>query len=143
MQRTITWVAALLLILVTALDIWLGLQNIELRQQIARAPAQTGGAQTGQEQASIAQLKQQLDRSEKDRIKATRDATSLRDQLNQLQAAAQERDVLKSQLQALQQENEQLRSQVSNLQTMSMIDGQVEKLRGLAPLGKVPREFMT
>jgi hypothetical protein len=142
MQRTIALIAAFALIIAMGLNIALGLQNLQLHQQLAaRAPvpsAQPNAAQAD----SAAQLAQQLERSEADRIKATRDATNLRGQLAQLQSAAQERDTLKQQLQSLQQENEQLRNQVGNLQTMNEISSQVVQVRDLAPLGSVPRQFM-
>lgn len=142
MQRTITLVAAFALIIAMGLNIALGLQNLQLRQQLAaRAPAPTAQPAPTQVDAA-AELKQRLERSEADRIKATRDATNLRSQLAQLQTAAQERDTLKQQLQSLQQENEQLRNQIGNIQTMNEISSQVVQVRDLTPLGSVPRQFM-
>lgn len=144
MNRILGWVVALVLVLVMVLNIALGLQNMRLREQVARAGAQPAGAPASREQATtVAQLEQRLERSEQDRIKATRDAASLREQLGRVQASAQENEALKRQIQALQQENEQLRNQVGNLQAMNEINGQVVKVRGLAPLAGVPREFMS
>jgi hypothetical protein len=143
MQRIITLAAAVALLLAMALNIALGIQNIQLRDQVARALALAQSAQAARTPADdAAELRSQLARSEADRIKASRDAASLRSQIGPLQSAAQERDALKDQLQSLQQENTQLRNQVGNLQAMNDISGQVEKLRGLTPLAGVPRQFM-
>lgn len=140
MQRAIPLVVAFALIFAMGLNILLGIQNMQLRQQLVAAAQRS--APTAQPQSDDAGLQQRLERSEADRIKATRDATNLRAQLAQLQSAAQERDALKSQVQALQQENEQLRNQLGNIQSMNEINGQVVALRGLAPRGAVPRQFM-
>jgi hypothetical protein len=144
MQRLLTWMAVFALTFAMVLNIVLFMQNTQLRKQLANViPQQLQPTQAPQQQpGQVADLKQQLERAEKDRIKATRDAASARDQLNQLQSAAQERDTLKGQVQSLSQENQQLHNQVGNLQTMNTISGQVVKLRGLTPLKNVPRQFM-
>src|SRR3954466_8292682 len=129
MQRLMTWMAVVALTFAMVLNIVLFMQNTQLRRQIGDAPPQPPPPQAAAAQPQeIADLKQQLDRAEKDRIKAVRDATSTRDQFTQLQAAAKERDTLKQQVQSLGQENQQLHSQVDNLQTMNTINGQVVKL---------------
>ena len=144
MQRLLVSVTAFALIFAMLVNVALFVQNTQLRSQAAIAaskpPAQT--SQSQEQSAQVAELQQQLQRAEKDRIKANRDAIAARGQLDQLQAAAKERDDLKRQLQVLQQENGQLRSQVGNLQTMNTINGQVVPLRGLTPLQDVSRQFM-
>ncbi|MEO7910308.1 MAG: hypothetical protein ABIV47_11725 [Roseiflexaceae bacterium] len=145
MHRLAVSLSAFALIFAMTVNIALFVQNNQLRKQAITAPAQLQPTQTSASQAApeqLDQLQQQLARSEQDRIKATRDATSVRGQLTQLQAAAQERDTFKTQVQSLQQENQQLKSQVGNLQTMNTINGQVAPLRGLTPLKNVPRDFM-
>src|SRR5262249_16331645 len=145
MQRIAVSLSAFALLFVMMVNIALFVQNNRLRQQIAARPSQLQPTQAAQSQVNpdqLAELQQQLARSEQDRIKATRDATSVRGQLAQLQSAAQERDTLKTQVQSLQQENQQLKMQVNNLQTMNTINGQVAPLRGLTPLTNVPRDFM-
>src|SRR5215212_1396537 len=141
MHRLAVSLSAFALIFAMTVNIALFVQNYKLRTQvIAPQPTQAAASQATPEQ--LDQLQQQLARSEKDRAKATRDATSARGQLAQLQAAAQERDTFKTQVQSLQQENQQLKAQVGNLQTMNTINGQVAPLRGLTPLSNVPRDFM-
>jgi hypothetical protein len=143
MHRLAVSLSAFALIFVMMVNIALFVQNNKLRTQTSAAPPQPTQAtarQAAPEQ--IEQLEQQLARSEQDRIKATRDATSARNQLTQLQSAAQERDTFKSQVQSLQQENQELKAEVGNLQTMNTINGQVVPLRGLTPLKNVPRDFM-
>jgi hypothetical protein len=143
MHRLAVSLSAFALIFVMMVNIALFVQNNQLRTQASAAPpqpTQAAASQVAPEQ--IDKLQQELARSEQDRIKATRDATSARSQLAQIQAAAQERDTFKSQVQSLQQENQELKSQVGNLQTMNTINGQVVPLRGLTPLTNVPRDFM-
>jgi hypothetical protein len=143
MQRLLTWLAVFALIFAMVLNVALFWQNSRLHQQIAEAPRQPQPTQAPPAQSTdISDLKQQLERSEKDRLKATRDATTLRDQLSNLQSAAQERDRLKQQVQSLTQENQQLHNEVGNLQTMNTINGQVVQLRGLTPRHNVERQFM-
>src|SRR5436190_6149896 len=143
MHRLAVSVSAFALIFVMMVNIALFVQNNQLRTQTSAAPPQpTRAAASQAAPEQIDQLQQELARSEQDRIKATRDATSARSQLTQLQTAAQERDTFKSQVQSLQQENQQLKTQVGNLQTMNAINSQVAPLRGLTPLGNVPRDFM-
>jgi len=143
MHRLAVSLSAFALIFVMMVNIALFVQNNQLRKQASAAPPQPTQAAVSQAAPEqIDQLQQELVRSEQDRIKATRDATSARNQLTQLQAAAQERDTFKSQVQSLQQENQQLKAQVDNLQTMNTINGQVVPLRGLTPLTNVPRDFM-
>lgn len=141
MQRLAITLSALLIILVMIVNLALFRQNTQLRSQLA-APRPTVAADNPAQAARIAELEKELKRSENDRIKATRDATAARDQLAQLQSAAQERDTLRGQLQSAQQENSQLRTELGNLQTMNTINGQVSPLRDLAPLQTVPRTFM-
>ena len=141
MHRLAVSLSAFTLIFVMMVNIVLFVQNNQLRAQVS-APQPTQAAATQAAPEQLDQLQQQLARSEQDRIKATRDATSARSQLAQLQSAAQERDTFKAQTQSLQQENQQLKSQVGNLQTMNAINGQVAPLRGLTPLTNVPRDFM-
>jgi hypothetical protein len=141
MHRLAVSLSAFALIFAMMVNIALFVQNNKLRTQAsAPQPTQAAASQAAPEQ--LDQLQQQLARSEQDRIKATRDATSARSQLAQLQSAAQERDTFKTQVQSLQQENQQLKSQVGNLQTMNAINGQVTPLRGLTPLENMPRDFM-
>ncbi|MDQ2996841.1 MAG: hypothetical protein M3R61_07280 [Chloroflexota bacterium] len=141
MHRLAISLSAFALIFVMMVNIALFVQNNQLRTQAsAPQPTQAAASQAAPEQ--IDQLQQQLARSEQDRVKATRDATSAHSQLAQLKAAAQERDTFKTQAQSLQQENQQLKAQVGNLQTMNTINGQVAPLRSLAPLENVPRDFM-
>ena len=145
MHRLAVSLSAFALLFVMMVNIALFVQNRQLRGQAGTASAQPQPTQAAPSQAGPAQLadlQQQLARSEQDRIKATRDATSAHTQLAQLQSAAQERDTLKSQVQSLQQENQQLKTEVTNLETMNAINGQVAPLRGLTPLTKVPRDFM-
>jgi hypothetical protein len=145
MHRLAVSLSAFALIFVMMVNIALFVQNNQLRKQTIALPAQLQPTQTPASQVppeQLDQLQQQLARSEQDRIKATRDATSARGQLAQLQSAAQERDTFKTQVQSLQQENQQLKTQVGNLQTMNTINGQVAPLRGLTPLTNVPRDFM-
>lgn len=141
MHRLAVSLSAFALIFAMTVNIALFVQNNQLRtQDSAPQPTQAATSQAAPEQ--LDQLQQQLARSEQDRVKATRDATSARGQLAQLQAAAQERDTFKTQAQSLQQENQQLKAQVGNLQTMNAINGQVAPLRSLTPLKNVPRDFM-
>jgi hypothetical protein len=141
MHRIAVALSGFALIFAMTVNIALFVQNNQLRKQaIAPQPTQASVSPAAPEQ--IEQLQQQLTRSEQDRIKATRDATNARNQLAQIQAAAQERDTFKSQLESLQQENQQLKAQVGNLETMNGINSQVSPLRGLAPLNNVPRDFM-
>lgn len=143
MQRLAITLSTLALIFVMVVNIALFYQNIQLRNQpIQSAPQPTQAALAPDQTARLAELEQQLKRSEQDRVKATRDATAAKSQLDQLQAAAQERDALKAKVAALEQESQQLHAQVGNLQTMNTINGQVAPLRGLAPLAQVPRAFM-
>ena len=141
MQRLAVTLSALVIILVMIANLALFRQNAQLRSQLA-APQPTVAADNPAQAARIADLEKELKRSESDRIKAARDASAARDQLAQLQSAAQERDTLKGQLQSAQQENSQLRTELGNLQTMNTINGQVSPLRDLAPLQAVPRTFM-
>jgi hypothetical protein len=145
MQRLMTWVAVFVLIFAMLLNIALFFQNRQLRQQLVAAPrslapqpTQAPPAQSG----AVGELREQLTRSEDDRIKAAREATGLREQVTKLQSAATERDQLKQQVQSLSQQNQQLQSQVDNLQAMNTINGQVEQLRGLTPKVAVARQFM-
>ena len=145
MHRLAVTLSAFALLFVMMVNIALFVQNRQLRSQATSAPARPQPTQAAQSQANpgqLAELQQQLARSEQDRIKATRDATNVRGQLTQLQSAAQERDTFKSQVQSLQEENQQLKVEVANLQTMNAINGQVAPLRGLTPLTQVPRDFM-
>jgi hypothetical protein len=142
MHRLAVSLSAFALIFVMMVNIALFVQNNRLRTQTSAASPQPTQAASQAAPEQIAQLQQELTRSEQDRIKATRDATSARNQLTQLQTAAQERDTFKSQAQSLQQENQELKAQVDNLQTMNTINGQVVPLRGLTPLKTVPRDFM-
>ena len=145
MQRLIVGAVAFALIFAMVANIALFVQNTQLRQQARAATTSPQPAQLSPSQdqsTQLADLQQKLDRAEKDRIKASRDAAAARGQLDQLQSAAQERDTLKGQVQSLQQENTQLRTEIGNLQTMNTINGQVSPLRGLPPLQNVPRTFM-
>jgi hypothetical protein len=143
MQRLFTWIAVFALTFAMVLNVVLFMQNSQLRRQRASVPRQPQPTQAPSASAGdIAELKQKLDRAEQDRIKATRETTSLRSQLANLQGAAQERDQLKQQTQSLTAENQQLRNEVNNLQTMNTINGQVVKSRGLRPLRNVERAFM-
>jgi hypothetical protein len=145
MHRLAVSLSAFALLFVMMVNIALFVQNRQLRSQAEPTSARPQPTQAAQSLANpdqLAELQQQLERSEQDRIKATRDATSARTQLAQLQSAAQERDTFKSQVQSLQQENQQLKSEVANLETMNSINGQVAPLRGLTPLTNVPRDFM-
>src|SRR3954468_6751992 len=113
MHRLAVSLSAFALIFVMMVNIALFVQNNQLRTQaraVSPQPTQAAGSQAAPDQ--LDQLQQQLARSEQDRIKATRDATSARSQLTQLQSAAQERDTFKSQVQSLQQETQQLKVQV-------------------------------
>lgn len=140
MQRLMTWIVGCVLLGTMVLNVVLGVYVVQLRRQVAALPTV---APVQPDTARLDQLQQQLERSEKDRIKATRDATALREQLSRLGAAAQERDVLKNQLQQLQQEADQLRQQITNLQAMNVINDQMVVLRGLTPRARIPRVFMT
>jgi uncharacterized protein YlxW (UPF0749 family) len=104
MQRLITWMAVLALTFAMVMNIVLFMQNTQLRQQTSNAPPQPQPTQAPAVQPQeLADLRQQLDRAEKDRIKADREAKSMHEQFNQLQAAAKERDTLKQQVQSLGQ----------------------------------------
>src|SRR5262245_18063080 len=100
------------------LNIALYFQNRQLKQQLSVAPrtpalqpTQAASVQsTPADSGAVGELREQLARSEEDRIKASRDATSLREQVTKLQSAAQERDQLKQQVDALSQQNQQLQS---------------------------------
>lgn len=143
MQRLFTWIAVFTLLFAMALNVVLFMQNSQLRRQLASAPRQPQPTQApATPSGDVAELKQKLDRSEQDRIKAAREATSLRDKLANLQNAAQERDQLKQQVQSLTTENQQLRNEVGNLQAMNTINGQVVQSRNLRPLRNVERAFM-
>ncbi len=142
MQNTVTKVLAVALVLNMGLNIALGLAVRQMRLDLAARPAQQPAAQQTAPPDQLAELQAKLERAEQDRIKATRDATSLRTQLSDLRGVAQDRDAIRGQIQQLQQENEQLRSQVTNLQSMNEINGQVTALRGLEPLRGVVRLFM-
>ncbi|HEU4321896.1 MAG TPA: hypothetical protein VFS21_01995 [Roseiflexaceae bacterium] len=142
MQNTVTKVLAVALVLNMGLNIALGLAVRQMRQDLAARPAQEQAVQQAVPPDQLAELQTKLERAEQDRIKATRDATSLRTQLNDLRGVAQDRDTIRGQVQQLQQENEQLRNQVTNLQSMNEINGQVTALRGLEPLRGVVRLFM-
>jgi hypothetical protein len=143
MQRLFTWIAVVTLLFAMVLNVVLFMQNSQLRRQLASAPRQPEPTQVpATPSGDIADLKQKLDRAEQDRIKASREATGLRNQLANLQGAAQERDQLKQQVQSLTTENQQLRNEVGNLQTMNTINGQVVQSRGLRPLRNVERAFM-
>jgi hypothetical protein len=142
MQRLAVTLSTFALIFVMLVNGVLFYQNLQLRNRTAAAPAPTQSVPTAAQSAKITELEQQLQRAEQDRVKATRDAAAAKNQLGQLQAAAQDRDALKTKLDALEQENAQLRTEVGNLQTMNTINGQVAPLRGLSPLSTVPRTFM-
>jgi hypothetical protein len=143
MQRLFTWIAVFTLLFAMILNVVLFMQNSQLRRQIAATPRQPQPTQApATPSEDIAGLKQKLDRAEQDRIKASREAAGLRNQLTGLQGAAQERDQLKQQVQSLSTENQQLRNEVSNLQTMNTINGQVVQSRNLRPLRNVERAFM-
>jgi chromosome segregation ATPase len=119
------------------------MQNSQLRRQLASVPRQPQPTQApATPSGDIAELKQKLDRSEQDRIKASREVASLRNQLAGIQGAAQERDQLKQQVQSLSTENQQLHNEINNLQTMNTINGQVVQSRNLRPLRNVERAFM-
>src|SRR5262245_27700482 len=143
MQRLFTWIAVATLLFAMILNVVLFVQNSQLRHQLTSVPRQP---QPTQAPAAVSEadtlLKQKLDRAQQDRIKASREATGLRNQLAGLQGAAQERDQLKQQVQTLTSENQQLRNEVSNLQTMNTINGQVVQSRNLRPLRNVERAFM-
>lgn len=142
MQRLLTLSAIFALTFAMLLNIALFVQNKGLRDQAANT-AQPAPTQAGPDQsAQLDELRRKLERSEKDRIKATRDATNLRNQVTQLQSAAQERDTLKGQLDTLRQENQQLRDENTNLQSMNTVNGQVMQVRDLRPLRAVERQFM-
>src|SRR6266540_2705948 len=133
MQRLAITLSTLALIFVMLVNVALFYQNIQLRNRAGGpAPLPTQAAPSADQASKIAELEQQLKHAEQDRVKATRDATNARGQFDQLQAAAQERDTLKTKVQTLEQENSQLHTQVGNLQTMNTINGQVAPLRGFA-----------
>jgi hypothetical protein len=143
MQRLFTWIAVFTLSFAMILNVVLFMQNSQLRRQIATAPRQPQPTQApATPSEDVAGLKQKLDRAEQDRIKASREATTLRNQLTGIQGAAQERDQLKQTVQSLTTENQQLRNAISNLQTMNTINGQVVQSRNLRPLRNVERAFM-
>jgi hypothetical protein len=143
MQRILTTVVALVLVLTTSLNIFLVVQNQQLRRQLAtQMSAAAVTSPSAEQEEKIQQLTADLEKYKKDFIKATRDANTLREQATSNGSAAQERDTLKAQVTTLQQENQGLRNEVQNLQTMNGINGQVTELRGLAPRSSVPREFM-
>ncbi|GAB4203955.1 MAG: hypothetical protein OHK0022_28670 [Roseiflexaceae bacterium] len=141
MQNTVTKILAVVLVINMGLNIALGLAVRQMRQDLAARPAQQPAAQAVPSDR-LAELEAKLERAEQDRIKATRDAASLRTQVNDLRGAAEDRDAIRTQRDQLKQENEQLRNQVTNLQSMNEINGQVTALRGLEPLRGVVREFM-
>lgn len=153
MQNTVTKLLAGVLVFNMGLNIAMGVMFVQQRNQLRAA--QAAAAQAAAQASTIstqaappaasgdqADLKQQLERSEKDRIKASRDAANMRTQVEELKAAAKERDTLKTQVQQLQQKNGELLNQVGNLQSMNTINGQVVALRELQPLRGVPRQFM-
>lgn len=148
MQNTVTKLLAGVLVFNMGLNIAMGVLFVQQRNQLRAAQAAAAQAGTVAAQAApapagdVAELKQQLERSEKDRIKASREAASMRSQVEELKVAAKERDTLKTQVQQLQQENGVLRNEVGNLQSMNTINGQVVALRELQPLRGVPRQFM-
>ena len=141
MQRLALTLSTFGIIVVMLINLALFYQNGQLRRQLA-APQPTQAAASPAQAAEIADLTTRLDRAERDRAKAIGDANSLRGQVDQLTSAAQERDALKAELQTLRQQNDELRTEAANLQTMNAIGGQVTPLRGLSPLGSVPRTFM-
>lgn len=143
MQRLINISIIFVLLITTGLNIALLVQNTQLRGQVANPLVQEVSALPDQDQADeIAELQQRLERAEEDRIEASREATSLRTQVERLQPAADGQTSLQEQVEALEAENERLRNEVANLQTMNQINGQVVDVRGLVPTGSVPREFM-
>jgi hypothetical protein len=143
MQRLAVTLSTVALIFVMLVNVALFYQNFQLRNRAnVPTPRPTQAGLSADQASKIAELEQQLKRADQDRVKATRDAANVRGQFDQLQAAAQERDTLKTKVQTLEQENSQLRAQVGNLQTMNTINGQVAPMRGLTPLSQVPRTFM-
>src|SRR3712207_500412 len=131
MQRLLTWMAVFALTFAMILNVVLFVQNGQLRQKLAAVARQSQPTQApAPRPGDLADLRQQLERSEKDRLKATREATSLRDQLRGLESAARERDELKQQVQLLTQEKQQLQNEVGNLHAMNAINAEVVKLRG-------------
>lgn len=140
MQRLAITLSAFALIFAMLVNITLFYQNTQLRRRIAAPPA--AAALSPDQTARLAEIQRQLEQADQARAKALGEATALRGQIDQLKAAAQERDTLRGQLQSAQQEAEQLRAQIGNLQTMNTVNGQVTPLRGLAPLKNVPRSFM-
>lgn len=141
MQRLALTLSTFGIVVVMLINMALFYQNGQLRRQIA-APQPTQAAAPPSQATELADLAARLDRAERDRAKAIGDANSLRSQVEQLNAAAQERDALKAELQSLRQQNDQLRTEAANLQTMNAIGGQVTPLRGLSPVNSVPRTFM-
>ncbi|MEM8533516.1 MAG: hypothetical protein AAGF95_21930 [Chloroflexota bacterium] len=143
MQRLINISIVFVLLITTGLNIALLVQNTQLRNQVANPRVQEISTAPNQEQADeIAELEERLERAEEDRIEASREAASLRTQVERLGPAADNQTSLQEQLEALEAENERLRNEVTNLQTMNEINGQVVDVRGLVPTGSVPREFM-
>ncbi len=88
MQRLITWVAVFVLIFAMLLNIALFFQNRQLQQRLAAAPRALAPQPTQApppQSDKLDELRQQLARSEEDRIEAAREATGLREQVNRLQ----------------------------------------------------------
>lgn len=143
MQRLINISIIFVLLITTGLNIALLMQNTQLRNQVANPPVQEISTVLNQGQADeIAELEERLERAEEDRIEASREAASLRTQVDRLQPASDNQTSLQEQVEALEAENERLRNEVANLQMMNQINGQVVEVRGLVPTGSVPREFM-
>lgn len=140
MDRIVTLVVALVLILSMVVEGVLFAQNLDMRQRLASQPAAT--AATNAAPTASADASAELERYKQDYNKAFTEARTLREKNATLSTAAKERDELKTQLSTLQQENTNLKNEVQNLQTMNTINGQVTKLRQLPPLANVPRSFM-
>lgn len=139
MQKLLTTIVALLLVVAIGSNVLLFVQNQDLRRRLLTQPqVQPIVAADGKLEA----LNTELDRYKRDYNKAASEVLTLREQKTTLDSAAQERDTLKSELDTLRQQNMQLQSQVQNLQTMNDINGQVSALRGLKPRSAVPRSFM-
>lgn len=141
MERVLTVIVALVVVVALGLNLFLFAQNQDLRRRIAAIPP-TPPAPSQDQIAKLQELTSELDQYKKDFSKISAEVRKLREQDAGLASAATERDALKVQVEQLHAENTQLKNQVLNLQTMNGINGQVATLRGLSPRATVPRTFM-
>lgn len=142
MQRVMLWGAVVVFMFSSVLNVGLFVQNQQLRRAIQTRPATVVTAPPQASSEDQSQLRQELSKSETERLRLKQEAEELKRQLQSSENAVKQSTELKNQVTQLTEQNEELRRQITNLNTMNTINGQVQELRRLLPLDSVNRQFM-